>query len=232
LRLPLLTLLALLCAGRARAQLATVSPFLPAAAAAANAPTAGAPLEFRGVLEDSDGLKFRIVDPARKTGVWMKLNERDPNLDCVVKQHSGEGEQETVVVEQGGRTYTLAVHTAKVVSSGAGGQPMAAPPPGLPAGMPPAIVNTVNVNPTPAQEQARLQAVADEVARRRALREQAAQQVNQGQAAAVAQQVIQQQQAALQAQQQQRQQQNAQGQPPGNNPRGQRGQGGFRQRNQ
>jgi hypothetical protein len=46
--------------------------------------------------------------------------------------------------------------------------------------MPAAVTNSVVLNPTPQQEQARLEAVAAEVARRRALREQAAQQINQG----------------------------------------------------
>jgi hypothetical protein len=41
--------------------------------------------------------------------------------------------------------------------------------------MPPAIANSVVVNPTPADEQKRLEAVASEVARRRQLREQASQ---------------------------------------------------------
>ena len=46
--------------------------------------------------------------------------------------------------------------------------------------MPPAIAQSVVINPTPADEQRRLEAVAAEVARRRQLREQAALQVSQG----------------------------------------------------
>jgi len=59
------------------------------------------------------------------------------------------------------------------------------PPPGAPGPAPavnvaPAVTQSVVVNPTPADEQRRLEAVAAEVARRRALREQASQQVSQG----------------------------------------------------
>jgi hypothetical protein len=221
---------ALLCAGRAGAQLASLSPFLPAQGAGAATPTAGAPLEFRGSMEDHDGIKLRIVDPARKAGWWVRVNEHNPDVDFTVKQY--DSAHDTVVAEQQGKTFTLALRESKVVSSGAAGQGLAMPPPGMPQNMPPAIVNSVAVNPTPAQEQARLEAVAAEVARRRALREQASQQVNQGQAAAVAQQVLQQQQ-----QQQQNAQQNPQGQQNSQQPgqRGQRGQGvqgGFRQRQQ
>ena len=225
LRVAAAVLAAGLCAGRVGAQLASVSPFLPAQGAGAATPTAGAPLEFRGSMEDHDGIKLRIVDPARKTGWWVRVNERNPDADFTVKQY--DPDHDTVVTEQQGRTFTLALRESKVVSSGAAGQGLAMPPPGMPQNMPPAIINSVAVNPTPAQEQARLEAVAAEVARRRALREQASQQVNQGQAAAIAQQVIQQQQ-------QQRQlnaQQNPAGQQPGQgNP--QRGQGGLRQRQQ
>src|SRR5690349_20188737 len=85
-----LAIVALAGAARAGAQQASSSPFMPVQqAGAAGAPTPGAPLEFRGVMEDSDGVKFRIVDPAKKSGAWVKLNEREPSLDFVVKQHEG-----------------------------------------------------------------------------------------------------------------------------------------------
>ena len=57
-------------------------------------------------------------------------------------------------------------------------QNMAPPPPPQMTNVPPAVTQAVVVNPTPADEQRRLEAVASEVARRRALREQASQQVN------------------------------------------------------
>ena len=183
LRISAAVLAALLGAARAGAQLASVSPFLPVQnAGGVGAPTPGAPLEYRAMIETADGMLFRIVDPARKNaGAFVRLNERDPTLDVIVKQHEGSGDNDTVVVEQAGRTFTLPLRSAKVVSSGSAGQgfvPPPLPPPGQ--NMPPAITNTVVVNPTPADEQRRLEAVAAEVARRRALREQATQQINQG----------------------------------------------------
>ena len=194
--------LALLAAARAEVPLASKSPFLPPAAAGAAAPTAGAPLEFRGVMETAQGLKVRIVDPARRAGAWLLLNERDPSFDFVVKQY--DAEHDTATVDYQGRPITLAQHVAKVASAGA---PQNFIPPGQAGGMPPmppAITNSVVLNPTPADEQKRLDAVATEVARRRALREQAAQSVGQG--VPLAPQVIQQQQEFRQQQQQQPQQ--------------------------
>ena len=151
------------------------SPFLPHSVAVANAPTAGAPIEFRGFMETSEGMRFRLYDPARKAGVWVKLNERDPTLDVVAKQFVPEGE--SLVVEHQGRTLTLAQRVSKVVSSGSAAQNMAPPPPQM-SNVPQAVTQAVVVNPTPADEARRLEAVASEVARRRALREQVSQQGN------------------------------------------------------
>ena len=151
------------------------SPVLPHSVAVANAPAVGAPIEFRGLMETSEGMRFRIYDPARKAGVWVKLNERDPTLDVVAKQFVPEGE--TLVVEHQGRTLTLAQRVSKVVSSGSAAQNMAPPPPQI-SNVPQAVTQAVVVNPTPADEARRLEAVASEVARRRALREQVSQQGN------------------------------------------------------
>ena len=151
------------------------SPFLPHSVAVANAPAVGAPIEFRGLMETSEGMRFRIYDPARKAGVWVKLNERDPTLDVVAKQFVSEGE--TLVVEHQGRTLTLAQRVSKVVSSGSAAQNMPPPPPQM-SNVPQAVTQAVVVNPTPADEARRLEAVASEVARRRALREQVSQQGN------------------------------------------------------
>lgn len=173
--------LALSAAGVAVAQPASSSPFMPPSAAVSTAPTAGAPIEFRGFMENSEGMRFRLYDPARKTGAWVKLNERDATLELVVKQFNPAAtpqESDTVVIEHQGRTLTLAQRMSKVVSSGSAVQNMAPPPPMM-NNVPPAVTQSVVVNPTPADEARRLEAVASEVARRRALREQASQQVNQ-----------------------------------------------------
>lgn len=171
---------ALLAAGHAGAQPASSSPFMPPSAATTSAPTAGAPIEFRGFMETGEGLRFRLYDPARKSGSWVKLNERDTTLDVVAKQFNPTPDSETLVVEHQGRTLTLAQRVSKVVSSGSAVQNMPPPPPVM-TNVPPAVTQSVVVNPTPADEARRLEAVASEVARRRALREQASQQMGQPQ---------------------------------------------------
>jgi hypothetical protein len=134
---------------------------------------AAAALEFRGFVEVGGGKQFRLFDPAKKQGAWVRLNERSPEFEAVVRQHNED--EESVSVEHQGRTVTLAMRRAKIVADVAA---PAAPPPGVaPAGpaisVTPAVTQTVMVNPSPADEQRRLEAVAAEVNRRRALREQA-----------------------------------------------------------
>jgi hypothetical protein len=163
-----------------KAQLASRSPFQPATATGPNAPAADAPLEFGGYLDTpSEGRLYRITikDPARRAAVWVRMNERNSELgsEVVVKQH--DNDQETLTVEHGGKTLTLAEKKAKIVSAGSAAQAMPPPPvPNPPSNVPSAVTQAVVLNPTPADEQRRLEAVAAEVARRRALREQATQQ--------------------------------------------------------
>ena len=161
----------------ASGQIAAKSPFMPPQSAATTGPTAGAPLEFRGYMESREERLYRIHDPAKKTGTWVKLNERNPDFDVVAKQH--DTDQETLTIEHQGKTLTLAERKPKIISAGAAS---AIPPVLTPAqsNVSPAVTQAVVLNPTPADEQRRLDAVAAEVARRRALREQATQRLNQG----------------------------------------------------
>lgn len=162
----------------ARAQLAAKSPFIPAAGAAPTAPAAEQPLEFRGYMETSEGRRYRIYDPAKKAGFWVSLNEAEKDLGVVAKQH--DADQNTLAIEYQGRSLTLAMRKAKVVSSGnAAAMPLPVAGP-VQSTVPLAVTQAVVLNPTPADEQRRLDAVAAEVARRRALREQAAQQPGPG----------------------------------------------------
>jgi hypothetical protein len=71
------------------------------------------------------------------------------------------------MVEYQGRTLRLVLKAAKVASAG--------PVMGVVAGNPSAVTQSVVLNPTPADEQRRLDAVAAEVRRRRQEREKAAQ---------------------------------------------------------
>jgi hypothetical protein len=157
-----------------RAQLVTTSPFLaPQASGAAAGPTVGAPLENRGSIDTpGEGLKVRISDPNRKIGAWLRVNEHDPNYDFVVKQY--DTSRDTATVEYGGRTLILPLREAKVTSSGmAPAVPIAQMPSSAMGALP------AGAGATPAS-QTQLEAVAAAVAQRRALREQAAQPVNQG----------------------------------------------------
>ena len=182
----------------AAAQIAAKSPFMPPQSAAAGGPTAGAPLEYRGYLETSEGMLFRIYDPSKKASTWVKVNERNQDFGVLAKQY--DEAQKTLTIEYQGKTLTLAERESKVVSSGAAAA--AIPPPVLNAqtNVSPAVTQAVVLNPTPADEQRRLDAVAAEVARRRALREQATQQLNQGQGAIALPQTAQQQQMTVQPQ--------------------------------
>lgn len=184
---PLVCASLLLVAVTARAQLATVSPFLPPVGKGSAAPTADAPLEFRGVAELPDGPAFRVVDPSKKRGSWVRLNERDADLGVIVKQH--DPVHDTVTVEQQGRTFTLALHQSKVASSGAAMANAVVMPPQMQV---PTIASMAQQPPAPPLQQSQIDAVAAAVAQRRALRDQAAQQINRG--VPVAPQVIQQQQ--------------------------------------
>jgi hypothetical protein len=155
------------------AQAAGKTPFTPPqamqqATAAAAAPTQ---LEFRAFMDAGGGPQFRIVEPAKKTGVWLKVGEKGSEMDVVVKKFDGEKKLE---VEFQGRPLTLVLREGKVISGGTAAQMMPAmPAPPPPTNVAPAVTQSVVVNPTPADEARRLEAVAAEVARRRALREQA-----------------------------------------------------------
>jgi len=146
-----------------RADLAQASPFLPPnSPLAAGAAGASGPVELRGMapgMAADGGIACCIYDTAKKTSVWVGLNE--PGYDFVVK--SADPAKETATVAYQGRSMDLVLRTAKVASAG-----MAQA--GVPTG--PGAANAVQI-PTAADEQRRLDAVAAEVRRRRLEREKA-----------------------------------------------------------
>jgi hypothetical protein len=155
--------------GALRADLAAASPFLPsnmAGTAAAGGPTE--PVELRGIMSTPQGTAYCIYDTAKKTSAWVGLNES--GNDFVVK--SADPASDAVTVALQGRDIKLVLRTSKVSSAGSGS---AFPPPGNPA-----LASSVVVNPTPGDEQRRLDAVASEVRRRRQEREKAAQNLQNG----------------------------------------------------
>jgi hypothetical protein len=157
---------ALAGAGLLRADLAPSSPFLPlngagAAGGAQSGPSG--PVELRGIMSTSAGMAFCIYDTAKKASAWVGLNEA--GNDFVVK--SADPSSESVTVDYQGRSLRLVLRTSKVASAGSGG---AGAQPPIPGASPPVVLN-----PTPADEQKRLDAVAQEVRRRRMERERAVQ---------------------------------------------------------
>jgi len=143
-----------------RADLAQASPFLPPnSPQAAGAAGASGPVELRGMMSTGQGTECCIYDTAKKTSVWVGLNET--GYDFVVK--SADPAKETATVAYQGRSMDLVLRTAKVASAG-----MAQA--GVPTG--PGAANAVQI-PTAADEQRRLDAVAAEVRRRRLEREKA-----------------------------------------------------------
>jgi hypothetical protein len=142
---------------RAATPLASSSPFLPAGSAG-TAATENTPLELRGILVDDGGYRFSVFDPVRHTGTWVRLNE--PGYDFVIRTH--DEARDTITLSYQGRILTLPLHTAKVVAA-AGVEAVADL---RPAGAP----GPTGAKLTPAEENARINLVREEIARRRALR--------------------------------------------------------------
>jgi len=149
-----------LAAGSLRADLAASSPFLPANAVAAG-PGAGpaGPIELRGRMSTPSGEAFCIYDTAKKKDVWVGLNET--GHDFVVK--SADAGSDSVSVQYQGHSMKLTLRTAKVASAGAASNPI----------VPPQSGPQIALNPSPVDEQRRLDAVAQEVRRRKQEREKA-----------------------------------------------------------
>lgn len=145
--------------GTARAQ-GDRSPFLPPSVQENASGAAAGPngIELRGIMSTAEGVKYNIYDPAKKSSVWVGVNE--PGNGFVIK--SGDVNRDTVTVLAGGQQQVLALKQAKTATAAMNGLPQGG----------------AVLRPTPADEAARLQAVADEVRRRRLLREQAAAQQN------------------------------------------------------
>lgn len=155
----------------ATSSVSSVSPFLPpdAPSAVAGVVSAqGAPIEFRGVVVIGGRQRFNFFDPARKQSAWVGLEE--PGMPYRVTAY--DDARESVTVEMGGRVLTLALEKTKIASSP---PPANVPAPGAAPAAPTAAtpgVAPVVLNPTPADEAKRLEAIAAEVRRRRALRQQ------------------------------------------------------------
>lgn len=140
------------------------SPFMPGdqANAAVTAPTENAAVEFRGMISTKDGVLFGLYDRTRQTGAWVR--KEDVGADFVV--HSYDVANDMVSVDYHGQKFNLTLSSAKI------GMAMAS---ALPA---PGVVGPPQPDGAPGvarvDDTRRLESIAAEVRRRRALRQGAA----------------------------------------------------------
>ncbi len=147
------------------------SPFGTAAAAGPNTGMPTGPLEFRGTFVDNGERFFSLLDPATRRSEWVGLNEA--GRPFTVKSY--DAERETIVVEYQGRSLDLKLHAARISAL----PPVAAAPVPMPANANPGRPEAI---PAPSTTEAqRLAQVAEEIRRRRALRQQAQQAAANGQ---------------------------------------------------
>lgn len=126
-------------------------------------PGDGSSLELRGVIMTSAGPKFSIYDPAKRTSSWVGLEEK--GRPFLVRSY--DAARDTVSVDFQGQTVTLGLKSAKIAAAPL--ENYAAAGPRQPLNEP------AEINPTEGDEQRRLEAIAAEVNRRRALRQKALQ---------------------------------------------------------
>lgn len=141
------------------------SPFLPPEAQTAAPAAEHTNIEFRGVLVMGGQQTFNFFEPAKRISTWVGLNEGGSSV--TVKSYDARAD--TVVVDFGGQTLTLALQKVKI--SAAPAPPVMAVPSA--AATAPLEQLPVVLNPTPADEAKRLDAIAAEVRRRRLMRQQA-----------------------------------------------------------
>ena len=135
------------------------SPFAPAGSGRPEAvPAEAAQLEFRSIASDQGGMMFSIFDATANRGHWLRMGEAG---FAVVKSY--DSAQNQIEVEHQGKIIQLRLKRATIQVGAAMPVPVMAQMPGLP------VNKDANgqVAPTDAR---RLEAVAAEVRRRRALR--------------------------------------------------------------
>jgi hypothetical protein len=131
---------------------------------AAAAPEQEQELQFIGTFGDGAAKRFCIYNIPKNRSQWLTVGQTGSD-DLVVD--SFDSAEKVVQVRFGSRSLTLPLQSARITA-------VARPAVGVPATAPgSSLTNTVKVNPTPADERARLEAVAAEVRRRRALRQSA-----------------------------------------------------------
>lgn len=170
-----LNVLALACAvlfcsglGRAAVDLQTLvdrSPFTPPGQGPdqAGAAEPQGTLEFRGMVTDESGTAYSIFDTSTNKGRWVRAD--DSNASVQVKNF--DAASNTLEIEQNGKPVKLPLKRATIQA----GQAVTAMVPNVPApGATPGAPGAEARKPDAAADARRLEAVAAEVRRRRALR--------------------------------------------------------------
>ncbi|MFH1497457.1 MAG: hypothetical protein ABII82_06485 [Verrucomicrobiota bacterium] len=141
------------------------SPFgRPPVAESTTVPAAEAPLEFRSLIVEDGRRYFSVFDPSAQRGHWVAEDDADNQSGITVSSYDDEAHR--LVVSHGGRTYELLLKQANILA-GAVPAPVALTNNGNNHDRGRPTVNNV-------ADARRLEAVAAEVRRRRALRQAAA----------------------------------------------------------
>lgn len=143
------------------------SPFgRPPAAASTTVPAAEAPLEFRSLIVEGGHRYFSVFDPSAQRGYWVGEGDEENQSGITVSSYDDDARR--LVVNQGGRTYELLLKQANILAG-------AVPTPAVTtAGTGNNDASRVRPASNNAADARRLEAVAAEVRRRRALRQAAA----------------------------------------------------------
>ncbi len=138
------------------------SPFLPGGQESVTAvPSENAVVEFRGMITTKDGILFGLYDRTTQTGAWVRKQDKD--ADFLVEAY--DAANDVVAVNYHGQKFNLALSSSKIAKAAAS--------PALPAAM------TTDAQPSSApaltggrgDDSRRLESIAAEVRRRRALRQ-------------------------------------------------------------
>lgn len=140
--------------------LSTNSPFSPRSNAVAQPANVDAStIEFRGVISSQDGTLFGLYDRTRNQGAWVRQNEKGADFNVLAYDSTNA----VVTVDYQGQKLSLALSTSKIEAAAPSMIPAIAAAP-LAA---PATPVVKGANPA---DQSRLESIAAEVRRRRALR--------------------------------------------------------------
>jgi hypothetical protein len=136
------------------------SPFMPKQEANNTAPVAteNASVEFRGLISTKEGVLFGLYDRTRNVGAWVR--EKDKGSDFTVRSYDAAADM--VTVDYQGQKYTLPLSTSRIATAAPSAVPVVVKP--AQGGAPQQAV----AKPADAT---RLESVAAEVRRRRALRQ-------------------------------------------------------------